>query len=405
MPRAVVLSAATARRIALGAQGLAGPRPSRTGTAALRGLFDRLQVVQIDSVNVLVRSQELPLWARLGPHDRRALPRAVEKRELFEYWAHEASIVPVALQPLLRWRMDEARAGQNVWSGLATFARKRADYITGILDEFRSRGALPASGLTDAATNTKKAHWGWNWGDHKRAVEFLFWCGALTAVRRTSQFERIYDLPERVLPAAVLAAPTPSPRDAQRELLARAGRALGIATAADLADYFRIRKPIARPLVAELAEEGVLRQVAVEGWRDPAFVHVDAATPRRADAATLLSPFDSLVWERARTERLFGFRYRIEIYTPAPDRVFGYYVLPFLLGDALVARVCLKSDREGGALRVNAAHLEAGAAAAPVAAALAGELRAMAAWLGLERVDVARRGNLGHALRQAVGAR
>ena len=396
--RADSLSAAAARRIALAAQGLDRPRPSRTGPAAVRALFDRVQIVQIDSVNVLARSQELPLWARLGAHDRTVLPRAVERRELFEYWAHEASLVPVALHPLLRWRMEASRRGE-VWTPLRVVAL-RPDYIAGVLDEVRRRGALAASELSDAATHRKRGSW-WSWGDHKRAIEYLFWCGDVTPVRRTSQFERVYDLPERVLPPAVLAAPTPAPRDAQRALLELAGRALGIATAADLADYFRIKKPIARPLVAELAENGTFIPVKVEGWREPAFLHHRATVGDRAEAATLLSPFDSLVWDRARTERMFGFRYRIEIYTPAPQRVFGYYVLPFLLGDALVARVCLKSDREGSALRVNAAHVGPDAPPA-VAERLAAELRAMAAWLGLERVEVGRRGNLGAALRSHV---
>ncbi len=403
MPREK-LSAAEARRVALGAQGLAGARPARPGAAAVTRLFERVQVVQIDSVNVLVRSQELPLWARLGAHDRRAIPRAVERRALFEYWAHEASLVPVELQPLLRWRMDAARTG-GAWGGLVKLARNKPDYVAGVLDEFRRRGPLAASELSDAEARRKPGTW-WSWGDHKRATEYLFWCGELTASHRTSQFERVYDLPERVLPREVLAAPTPAVHDAQRALLDRAGRALGVATAADLADYFRIKKPVARPLVATLVEDGTLLPVTVEGWREPGFLHRDAAIPRRAEAATLLSPFDSLVWERARTERLFGFRYRIEIYTPAPKRVYGYYVLPFLLGDRLVARVCLKSDRAAGALRVNAAHVEPAAAGEErqIAAALAAELRAMATWLGLERVDVARRGRLGHALRQATAA-
>ncbi len=389
------ISAAQARRFALAAQGLAAPRPARATAAALARMFARVHLVQIDSVNVLCRSQELPLWARLGGHDRALLPRALERRALFEYWAHAACLAPVELQPLLRWRMAEARGG-GAWNHLVEIDRKQPAYVAAVLDEIRARGPLAASELSDADARRVPGSW-WSWGDHKRAVELLFWAGELTTSRRTSQFERVYDLTTRALPAAVVAAPTPTVADAQRALLERAGRALGVATAADLADYFRIKKT-ARARIAELVEDGALLPVTVEGWRDPAYLHRDASAPRRAEAAALLSPFDSLVWERARTERLFDFHYRIEIYTPAAKRRFGYYVLPFLQGDRLVARVDLKADRAAGVLRVHAAATEAGIAPREVAGPLAGELRAMATWLGLERVQVGRKGNLARDL-------
>jgi uncharacterized protein YcaQ len=393
--RRTPLSAAEARRIALAAQGLAGPRPARASAAALAKMFERVQLVQIDSVNVLCRSQELPLWARLGAHDRALLPHAVERRALFEYWAHAACLAPVELQPLLRWRMAEAFQN-GAWGSLVALGKKKPRYVQAVLDEIRARGPLAASEMSDAAEQRKPGQW-WSWGDHKRALELLFWAGALSTARRTTQFERVYDLTERVLPPAVLAAPTPTVEEAQRGLLERAARALGVGTVADLADYFRIRTT-AKARIAELVEHGTLVPVAVEGWKHPAYLHRDAAAPRRADGAALLSPFDSLVWERKRTERLFDFHYRIEIYTPAAKRRFGYYVLPFLFGERLAARVDLKADREAGALRVHAAATEAGVRAADVIAPLAAELRAMATWLGLERVVVGKKGDLAPAL-------
>jgi len=395
------LSLAAARRIALAAQGFAAARPARADLRAARRLVEALGVIQIDSVNVLVRAQELPLWARLGDHPRDLLPRLIEQRELFEYWGHEASLLPVDLHPLFRWRMEAAARGERVWGHVSRMGREQPDYVRRILDEVGARGPVAASQLEDAAKHTKGGKW-WSWGDHKRAIEWLFWTGQIASSHRLTSFERVYDLPARVLPARVVDAATPSREDAQRELLRRASRALGIATAADLADYYRIQKPMARPLVDELAESGELVPVQVEGWREAAYLHPDARTPRRVDARSLISPFDSLIWERARTERLWGFRYRIEIYTPAPKRTHGYYVLPFLLGDRLVARVDLKSDRAAGALSVPGAFAERDIDRAAVAAALADELRAMATWLGLDRVALGRKGDLMPALKKAM---
>jgi uncharacterized protein len=389
------LSAAAARRIALAAQGFGAARPvGRVDRRHGRKVFDRVGVIQIDSVNVLVRSQELPMFARLGPHRRDLIPQMIEAGELFEYWAHMASLVPVEMQPLFRWKMEQA----HIWSGLAQFARENVDYIEAVYDEVVDNGPLIASELADPGK--KQGPW-WGWNHGKQALECLFSAGRITA-RRRANFEREYDLPERMLPADVLAAPTPSPDDARRELLALSARSLGVATARDLCDYYRLNIPATRPRIAELIEDGRLVEVDVEGWKERAYVDPNAARPRRIDARTVLSPFDSLVWERARTERMWDFRYRIEIYTPAPKRQYGYYVLPFLLGDALVGRVDLKSDRRAGALVAQAAWVEPNADAGEVAGELADELREVAMWLELERVDVRPRGDLAGLLRAAM---
>jgi uncharacterized protein YcaQ len=362
----------------------------------------RLGPLQIDSVNVLVRAHYLPLFSRLGAYDRAALDRAAYagvRRRLFEYWAHEASLVPVALHPLFRWRMARAERGEGIYGGLARWARRRQAFIDAVLAEVTARGPLAASELRMGRRG--RGGW-WGWSDGKGALEWLFWAGRLTTATRR-RFERVYDLAERALPPAVLAAPTPSEADAQRALVRLAARALGVATERDLKDYFRMSVLDTRRRIAELVETGELRAVHVEGWAGPAYLHASARAPRPVEARALLSPFDSLIWERQRTERLFGFHFRISLYTPRADRTHGYYVLPFLLGDRLVARVDLKADREARVLRVPAAHLEPGAAAAPTAAALADELREMAGWLGLDRVRVVPRGNLGRPLRAAVG--
>jgi uncharacterized protein YcaQ len=396
------LSAAQARRVALAAQGFADPRPDgEPGGWDLRRVFDRVGLVQIDSVNVLSRAHYLPLFSRLGPYPRALLDRAAHRapRRLFEYWGHEASLLPVALQPLLRWRME--RAEHEAWGGMRRIQRERPDLVERVLEEVRARGPVAASEVLTDERPERTGPW-WDWSDVKRAFEWLFWSGRLTSARRRG-FERLYDVPERVLPAAVLAAPTPAVEDAQRALVRRAARSCGVAAERDLRDYLRLDLADARARVAELVEADELWPVEVEGWRAPAYLHPEARLPRRVQARALVGPFDSLVWERARTERLFGFRYRIEIYVPAPKRVHGYYVLPFLLGDRLVARVDLKADRAGRALRVQAAHAEAHAPP-ETAHELAGELRAMAGWLGLEVVEVRSRGDLAPALARAIKA-
>jgi uncharacterized protein YcaQ len=402
------LSAGQARRIALAGQGFAEARPSgRVDSRHIRRVLARIGILQLDSVNVFCRSHYLPIFSRLGPYRRELLDTLAAhtagpvRRELFEYWAHEASLVPVELHPLLRWRM--ARADADPWSGIRRIAREQPDLLAAVERLVHDRGPIRAGDTGIARPAPRPGHM-WNWHDGKTALEYLFYAGRVTAARRV-HFERFYDLPERVLPAEVLAAPTPSPADAQRELVRIAARAHGVATEPDLRDYFRLSPTAAKTAVAELVEEGALLPVRVGGWTAPGYLWAQARRPRRVQARALLSPFDSLVWSRERTERIFGFRYRIEIYTPAPKRRYGYYVLPFLLGDALVARVDLKSDRQAGVLRVQAAHLEPGADAEEVAVALAAELAVTADWLGLAGVEVIPRGDLAPALVAAIGWR
>ncbi len=392
----VELTPRQAARIALHAQGFAEPRPTaRVDRRHVRRLFDRVGLIQIDSVNVLVRSQELPVFARLGPHRRDLLPRMTAEAELFEFWCHEASLLPVDLWPLLRWTM--ARSTELMWKTTAAIAKEDPGYIEAVYAEVRDRGPLAAGDLSDQGPNPPGM---WGRTNGKRALELLFWAGRVSARRRASDFARVYDLTERMLPAEVLARPALTEDDARRELLGLAARHLGVGTLGDLTDYHRLNVPKSRPRLAELVEDGRLHEVRVKGWRQPAYLHPDAHLPRWVRARALLSPFDSLVWERDRTERLFGFRYRIEIYTPPRKRTYGYYVLPFLLGDRLVARVDLKADRRGSALLVNGAFAEEGFAAPEVATELAAELASMAGWLGLERVAVEARGDLAPALRR-----
>ncbi len=382
------LSAAQARRIALGAQGFGRPRPERRVDAGHLGrTLDRLALHQIDSVNVLVRAHYLPAFSRLGPYDRTLIDRAAwgrkSQRRLFEYWAHEASLLPVELYPLFRWRMARAERGDAGYAGLRCFAKEDRAAAEAVLSRIVAEGALSAS----AFENGRGQGGWWGWGDTKRALEWLFWAGLITTATRRNSFERVYDIPERVLPPAVLALATPPEDEAQRALLDLAARALGVATAGDLRDYFRLGPDDARTGIATLVELGRLIPVEVEGWNRPAYLHADAAAPRRIEARALLAPFDPLVWERARTERIFGFRYRIEIYVPAEKRLHGYYVLPFLLGERLVARVDLKADRAAGQLMVRGVHKET---EAPLGTdeALLEQLGAMATWLGLSEVTI-----------------
>jgi uncharacterized protein YcaQ len=400
-PVADRLPASLARRIALAAQGFADPRPAGpVGTRQLRRVADRLAVLQIDSVNVLSRAHYLPAFSRLGPYPREALDDlAGRRRELFEYWAHEASLLPVRLHPHLRWRM--AAAEEHAWGSMVRIQRERPGYVGEVLQRVREAGPLKASDLAEPRPDRPGSMWNWHAG--KTALEWLFYTGVVTTRGRTAGFERVYDLTERVLPAAVLQAPTPDPADAVRELVRTASRALGVATERDLRDYFRLRPPAARAAIAALVEAGELLPVEVAGWGAPAWLDPAARRPRWVRARALLSPFDSLVWERPRVERLFGFRYRLEIYTPAAQRVHGYYVLAFLLGDRLVARVDLKADRQAGLLRVPAAFAEDGVDRAEVAAALAAELALLAGWLQLDAVVVGERGDLAADLAAAVG--
>ncbi len=366
-------------------------------------MLDRTCLLQIDSVNVLVRSEELPVFARLGPHDRTLVRRMDDDGELFESWAHEASLLPSSMEPLLRHRKARALQGgdSKVWGGLRNLHIERADLVESVLAEIAARGPVAPSAL-DGNRGRKRDHWGWNWDEAKLGVENLFWTGRINARRRGAGFEREYDLPERCLPVDVLSAPTPNEHDARLALLRRSAAAHGIGTVKCFADYFRQSPKDARPLIDELVESGELILTPVEGWKSPTYLWHDARTPRRISARALLSPFDPLVWERTRAEQLFGFRYRIEIYVPKEKRIHGYYVLPFLLGDELVARVDLKADRAGGALLVQSAWGEPGINEREVAAELAAELRLMAEWLSLDRVEVRRVGDLAGALAQAI---
>jgi uncharacterized protein YcaQ len=395
------MAAALARRVALAAQGFADPRPvGEVGTRRLRRTVDRLGVVQIDSVNVLSRSHYLPFFSRLGPYPREALDALSNRRhDVFEYWAHEASLLPVRLQPQLRWRM--AAAEDHAWGNMVRLQRERPGYVREVLERVRAEGPLKASQLLQPRPDRPGSMWNWHAG--KVALEWLFFTGVLTARSRTAGFERVYDLTERVLPAAVVQAPTPERSDAVRELVRTASRALGVATETDLRDYFRLPPADARTAIAELVEEGELQPVEVEGWGRPAWLDPQARRPRWIRAHALLSPFDSLVWERPRVERIFDFRYRLEIYTPAARRVHGYYVLPFLLGDRLVGRVDLKADRQAGVLRVQAAYAEPRVDPWEVATALAAELRLLADWMALEQVAVNGAGDLAPQLALAVG--
>jgi hypothetical protein len=393
------LSNAQARRIALAAQGFTDPRPTgRVDRRHLRRVVDRMGLIQIDSVNVLVRSQELPLFARLGAHPRNLIPDASRDGELFEYWVHEACHVPVALHPYLRWAMH----GDHRWKGVESLRHRRPEFIDQVRIRIRDEGPLVAGDLAQRVG--PKGTW-WDWDDGKIALEYLFHTGEIAAIRRPNDFARVYDLAERVIPAEVLALPTPPEIEARKELLVRAARHHGIGTFEDLTDYHRQRNPPCRPLIRELAEEGRLVETTVEGWNRPAYLHPDAALPRRVRARALLSPFDPVVWNRDRTERLFGFRYRIEIYTPAPKRQYGYYVLPFLLGDDLVARVDLKADRANRVLLVQGAFGEPGIDADRVANELTAELHLMAAWLGLDAVALRRAGDVAtRTIRWAIPA-
>ncbi|TPI39804.1 winged helix-turn-helix domain-containing protein [Mesorhizobium sp. B3-1-9] len=389
------ISLAMARRIALGAQGFNDPRPGGVPDRRhLARVLSRTGLLQIDSVSAVVRAHYMPLYSRLGPYPLALLDNAAvtRKRAVFEYWAHEASFLPVETYPLMRWRMLRAEQGDEMYLGLAKWGRERKAMIDEIYAQVAERGPIAASDIEGHKGN---GGW-WGWSEAKHAFEWLFWAGRITTAYRRG-FERYYDLPERVLPQAVLDLPVPSVEDAHRELLRISARAHGIATYGDLRDYFRLAPGDTKDRIEELVEAGELLPVKVESWDKTAYLHKDARFPRRIEARALLAPFDPVVFERTRTEKLFGFRYRIEIYTPAEKRQYGYYVLPFLLGDRIVARVDLRADRPASVLRVHAAFAEAGAPAETVAQ-LFDELKQMQAWLGLEAIEVTPAGDLGPAL-------
>jgi uncharacterized protein len=397
------LSADAARRTALHAQGFTDARPGgEVSRRHLRRVLDRVRLIQLDSVNVAVRAHYMPLFSRLGPYPMDLLDeaawtnRARRPRLLVEYWAHEASLVPVEDWPLFRWRM---RYFETKYAHRYAALRKRAPGLfEDVLAAVKELGPVGAGTLEDALGLTQKraktapGGW-WNRSDVKHACEWLFASGELTTGTRRS-FQRLYDLPERVFPPEVLSAPPVTDEEAARRLTLGAAIAHGIGTEPDLRDYYRLPPERSKAAVLDLVEEGLLEAVTVRGWQHAAYRHVDARTPRRVTGRALLCPFDPLVWRRERTERIFDFHYRIEIYVPEPKRVYGYYVFPFLLDGELVGRVDLKTDRVGGVLRARGVFAEPGVDTKRVAHEMAAELRTMAGWLGLDAVVAGPNGNL-----------
>ncbi len=383
------LSQKQARKIALAAQGFLDPRHTKPTMKTVGRTLERTGVLQVDSVNVLQRAHYMPLFSRMGSYDTGLLTRAVEKkpRRLVEYWAHVQALMPVELWPVMQHRMASYREQRGKW-----WQDIDDDLAERLLAEIAARGPSTARDLDDGAPRDKK-HWGWNWSEAKKALDFLYMAGDVAIAGRNGQFEVIYDLPERVIPADVLALPTPSKQDAELELVRRAAVSHGVATVPCLADYYRMKTEAAKQAVDALVEDGELLPVQIEGWSRPAYLHRDARRPRKVEARAFLSPFDPVVWFRERSEQLFDFHYRIEIYTPAHKRVHGYYVLPFLLRDEIVARVDLKADRPSGTLLVKSAWAEDGAPE-DTAHELRHELEVLAAWLGLDSVKIERKGDL-----------
>ena len=401
------LSPAESRRLALASLGFGAKKPVRAGLAHVRATASRLSAIQIDSVNVLARAHYLPTFSRYGPYPASALDKLAHgTRELFEYWGHAACFLPIALYPLMRWRMENQL---ETWAGLS---KKQKDFNEAVYREVAERGPIAAGDLSIAGKST--GPW-WGWSAGKRAVEFLFRQGRV-AVAGRRHFERVYDLPERLYPKAILDAGRVAPADAKKALIVRAARAMGIGTAKDIAQYFHIdawwdrlsingrRQPAqTQPLFDELVEDGGLERVRVAGWPQPAYLVPGARIPTAIEVRAIVSPFDPVLWERKWTKAVFGFDYQIEIYVPGPKRIYGYYVLPFLLGDRFAARVDLKADRKTATLIVHAAYVEPGLDRGAVASALAGELRSLATWLGLERFAVGSKGNLAKPLKRALG--
>ena len=405
MPRSSnTLSLREARRITLAAQGFGAPRSSEPASRRdLKAMIGKLGVLQIDSVNVIARAHTLPGFSRLGRYDTadlHTLAYAGRKRSLFEYWGHEASYLPVTMQPLFRWRMARAARGEEMYSGLAKFGTERPELLEKVRREIEQEGPISAAELSHE--HKGEGGW-WGWSDGKKAIEWLFWAGVVTTATRRGAFERVYDLTERVLPRDVLAMPTPSDEDAIRELVRYSARALGVASEPCLRDYYRLPVADSKSAVASLVESGELIPVSVEGWSNQAYLHPEARIPRKVQARALLAPFDPVVWRRERAESLFGIRIRLEIYTPAEKRLHGYYVLPFLLGDRIVGRLDLKADRQRSILLVQAAHTEPGFEHADIVEPLREELRLMAEWLGLEAIAVQPRGDLAKPLADGFG--
>lgn len=389
MPAELSFSLKQARRLALAAQGFSGRQlPAAVKPAQLNRLIERLGILQIDSVNALVRSHYLPLFSRLGNYSADLLDQAAwsqgRRRTLFEYWGHEASLLPLSMYPLMRWRMQQAAQGEGIYRQMARFGREQQETIRRVLALVEERGALGAGSLS---TREERAGPWWDWSAEKHALEWLFAAGDVTVSGRRG-FERLYDLPERVIPAKILQQPLLSEAEAQRGLLVHAANALGVGTDKDLRDYFRLSPADSRVRLAELVEAGELMVCEVQDWRQPAYCLPEPKVPRKVEASALLSPFDSLIWERSRTERLFDFRYRLEIYTPQAKRVYGYYVLPFLHNERIAARVDLRAERAQGRLAVHAVHEEEPGLDEQGMLALAKNLRLMADWLGLVGIQL-----------------
>jgi uncharacterized protein YcaQ len=393
------VSPAAARRIALAAQGFGRAHPDAVGTRQLNLAIQRIGLLQLDSVNVLERSHYLPVFARLGAYDKALLDRLTfAKRAPYrEYWAHEAALIPLEDWPLFRFRMQDYRdyyaRAEDPW--LAA----HADTLAWLRAELAEKGPLPASKIERDANAPRRGSW-WDWDEVKRGLERMFRVGDVVSAGRAG-FERTYALPEQVMPPGVWEHETPR-EEAVHTLMERSARAHGIGTLSDLADYYRLKTADARPALERLVDEGVVRRITVPGWRKPAFLHREARIPRRIEATALLSPFDPVVWERERALRMFGFHYRIEIYTPAPKRRYGYYTLPVLVDEALVGRIDLKNDRKRGVLRVQSAWREEGVADA-VAERIVPVLRELAAWQGLGELEVVDRGDLARAVAAEAG--
>ncbi len=406
MARDIEHSAGVARRLALASLGFGAARPARAGAAHVRATAERLSAIQIDSVNVLARAHYLPTYSRYGPYPTSALDALAHgRRELFEYWGHAACFLPIDLYPLMRWRMENQCAA---WAGVSAKTKR---FMQAVHDEVVERGPMSASELSMGGKST--GPW-WGWSEGKQAIELLFAQGRVAVAGRRN-FERLYDIPERVIPHAVLRADGIAPSEAKKGLILRAARAMGVGTAKDIAQYFHIdawwdrlsvngrRAPgNTGALFDELVEEGRLKRVRVDGWKQPALVVAGARIPKSIDVRAIVSPFDPLLWERKWTKAVFGFDYQIEIYVPGPKRIYGYYVLPFLLGDRFAARVDLKADRKTSTLLVHAAYVERGFDAGRVADAVAEELRSMATWLSLDSFALGRKGNLAPALKRAL---
>jgi uncharacterized protein YcaQ len=388
MPATLAFSLKQARRLALAAQGFNGRQPPTVRAPQVNRLIERLGLLQIDSVNAVVRSHYLPLFSRLGAYSSDLLDQAAwssgRRRTLFEYWGHEASLLPLSMYPLMGWRMQRARNGRDIYQQLAKFGLEQQDIVRRVLSAVEERGALGAGSLS--TREDKPGQW-WDWSAEKHALEWLFAAGEVTVAGRCG-FERLYDLPERVIPASILQQALPDEAEAQRGLLLHAAQALGVGTEKDLRDYFRLNPGDARPRLAELVEGGQLQACEVAGWRQIAYCLAEPKIPRKVPASALLSPFDSLIWERSRAERLFDFRYRLEIYTPQDKRVYGYYVLPFLHNERMAARVDLRAERAAGQLAVHAVHEQESGLDDEGMVALAVSLRRMADWLGLARVQL-----------------